>query len=382
MGECELEELNGMVHVARLCLVVVAAFIAVIVALAGYFLRTGREEANQTGKPSSQENATTDYGNIRSVTFYVFPFDEETYYQELERSLPKIKATGFNTIWIVNPWAEFNPKPLAKPTVYNTARFEHLRKVLGLLRANGMEAILGLNYLGKGWSPEGIDPGKWITNRTMYDAFEAYITEFLERIQDFHDMVYILLFTEGTEPEGLDPYRDARVHAGYLRKTLGSLPSRLDPKLRAKFRIGYHDYSLINLDWAEGDSPIETADTFDFLSMVFYEWEGRTDQEIAAELERRAGFFKALYPETPLIVGELGASICEHGLENQARVIAAKISSALNQGYGFNLWHWRPIPDEDKCGNPAFRGLAIRNEDGSDKPAVEAVRSVLAEQDR
>ncbi len=344
------------------------AFAAAIAVLVAYL---------ETARRPYGEGEAGDYSMIRSVTFYVFPFDEETYYEELERSLPKIKATGFNTIWIVNPWAEFNPKPLAKPPVYNLGRFEHLRKVLVLLRANGMEAILGLNYLGKGWSPEGIDPGSWITNRTMYDAFERYVGEFLERIEDFHDMVYIVLFTEGTEPEGLDPYRDARIHAAYLRETLGSLPSRLDPNLRGEFRIGYHDCSLINLDWAEGESPIEGEYTFDFLSMVFYGWEDRTADEIAAELERRAGFFKALYPDVPLIVGELGASICEHGIENQARVLAAKITSALDQGYGFNLWHWRPIPKEDMCGNPAFRGLAITNEDGSDKPAVEAIKEIL-----
>jgi len=62
---------------------------------------------------------------------------------------------GFNTIWIVNPWRAFNPKPLASPPVYDDARFDHLKRVLRLLKENGMEAILGLNYLGKGWSPRG-----------------------------------------------------------------------------------------------------------------------------------------------------------------------------------------------------------------------------------
>ena len=64
-----------------------------------------------------------EYRDIRSVTFYVFPFEEEAYLRELESALPQIRATGFNTIWIVNPWLSFNPEPLSDPPVYNDSRF-------------------------------------------------------------------------------------------------------------------------------------------------------------------------------------------------------------------------------------------------------------------
>ncbi len=332
--------------------------------------------SNRTANDTEKESWSFD--GIRSVTFYVFPFEEEKYYEELRRSIPELRNTGFNTIWMVNPWMSFNPKPLVDPPLYDDSRFEHLCEVLDLLRENGMRAILGLNYLGKGWAPDGIDPGRWIMDPVMYRSFETYVAEFLRRIERYSDMVYIVFFTEGTEPDGLNPYADARQHARHLRGTLGSLPTRLDPGIRSKFIIGYHDYSIINLGWGMGDSPIQDPNPFDFVSMVFYGLEGDHDEEIHAEFNRRATFFADLYPDTPLIVGEMGASICEYGEDNQARVIVAKISLALSHQMGFNLWHWRPIPNEDACQNPAFMGLAVTNEDGSHKPAVDEIRKLIA----
>jgi hypothetical protein len=216
-----------------------AALILTLGACAGVYLaiRDGREPAGGT-----ESSALLPYGDIRSVTFYLFPFDETKYYMALKDSIPDIRKAGFNTIWIVNPWVSFDPQPLETPRVFEESRFEHLRQVLSLLRENAMKAILGLNYLGKGWSPEGIEPGSWVTDSKMYEAFESYVEEFLRRIEEFNDTAYILFFTEGTEPEGLDPYADAERHASILRETLGSLPSRLDPTLRGKFSIGYHDY--------------------------------------------------------------------------------------------------------------------------------------------
>jgi len=72
----------------------------------------------------------------------------------------------------------------------------------------------------------------------MYHAFEVYVDEFLRRIEPYHDMVYIVVFTEGIEPEGLNPYRDAKKHAKLLRGTLGSLPTRIDPSLRGGSGLG------------------------------------------------------------------------------------------------------------------------------------------------
>ncbi len=341
---------------------------------AGVYLATmeGNEHAGD-----NKSSALLPYGDIRSVTFYLFPFDEASYHEMLKDSIPAIRKAGFNTIWIVNPWVSYDPQPLKTPRVFEESRFEHLRQVLGLLRENDMKAILGLNYLGKGWCPEGVEPGSWVADPRMYQAFESYVEEFLRRIEDFNDTAYVLFFTEGTEPEGIDPYADAERHASKLRETLGSLPSRLDPSLRGKFSIGYHDYSIVNLGWGNGASPTPLPTPYDFVSMVYYGFEGASDEEIRSEFDVRIGRFRATFPNTPLIVGEMGASLCQHGEENQARVILAKVSHALDCGLGFNLWHWRPIPGEDDCRNAAFMGLAITREDNTTKPVVDSLGVLL-----
>jgi hypothetical protein len=52
-------------------------------------------------------------------------------------------------------------------------------------------------------------------------------------------------------------------------------------------------------------------------------------------------------------------------------------------GYTGHFWsvtcgYWRPIPGEDDCQNPAFRGLAVINENGSEKPVVGILKEILS----
>ncbi len=357
----------------RLPHLLVALILALGLCGVAYLAMRDRKEATD----ENRSIALLPYGDIRSVTFYLFPFDETKYYLSLRDSIPAIREAGFNTIWIVSPWVSYDPRPLESPRFYEESRFEHLRQVLALLEENEMKAILGLNYLGKGWSPEGIDPGRWITDSEMYEAFESYVGEFLRRIEEFNNSVYIVFFTEGTEPEGLDPYADAERHASILRETLGSLPSRLEPRLRRKFSIGFQDYSIVNLGWGNGACPTPLPTPYDFVSMVYYGFEDASDETIRSEFDERIDRFRGVFPGTPLIVGEMGASLCEHGEENQARVILAKVSHALDWGLGFNLWHWRPIPGEDDCQNAAFMGLAITREDNTTKAVVDELRAIL-----
>lgn len=316
------------------------------------------------------QNSPYPYKDIKSVTYYT---TLSTTYQELQSTLPAIKSTGFNTVWLVNVWSEFNPKPLTTPPVYNEQAFTNLKFVLALLKANNMQVILPLNYLGQGWRPEGIDCN-WIKNPTMYGAFETYVKEFLTRIVDYHDIVYIMVFTEETEPcSGLSSWQE---HASLLRPTLGSLPTRIPLDLRSKFRIGYHDYSLINLAYSFPDSPIQSPISFDFVSMVAYGLEDKTDSDIKSEVNLRASRFKQLYPNTPLIIGEFGGRACGND-DNQSRVIINIVSDAMDKGFGFNLWGWKPGPPNQECTNPVYGGLAITNQDGSLKKAAVEIKTFL-----
>jgi len=330
---------------------------------------------------SSITTATSDsYKNIKSVTFYDFPATNEQRLQHLKEALPQIKASGINTIWLVSSWRTYNPKPLANPPIYSDSEFETLKETLRLLKENNMKVILGLNYLGQGWSPEGIDACNWIRNATMYDAFETYVKEFLTRISDYNDSVYILFFTENSVPCGMFNRTNATYVAALLRPTLGSLPSRLPSDLRSKFRIGYHDYTLINLGWAGGDSPIKDPIGFDFLSFVaYYPFYDNATMSIQEGMALRVSRFRALYPNTPLIIGEFGASSCgSNGESYQAQIDGALVNYSVSHDFGFNLWGWRPLyPASLECTSPVGGGLAITNQDGSPKKTVYVLSSIL-----
>lgn len=324
---------------------------------------------------------------IRSVTFYDFAATSSQRLDHLRQSLPQIKSTGFNTVWLVSPWLHYNPRPMATPPAYDNSEFDILKQTLELLKTNNMQAILGLDYLGQYWAPEGIDDCEWIREPTQYQAFVTYTTEFLTRIQDYSDMIYILVFSENAVPCSLDPHRGAdndKAHQGVqlFQQTLGNIPAQLPAELRNKFSFGYHDFILIDRHWDRGESPIAHPNPFDFVSMVGYkmedtQMESLPDDQIAAILETRAQRFRTLFPTMPLIVGEFGATACGNKDDNQARVISAVIQWTKQKGYGFNLWGWKPGPGSEECTNPVFGGLAITNPDGSAKPAVAQIRELL-----
>jgi len=320
---------------------------------------------------------TTDYSKIRSIAYYDYPYDApgDRFYADLKRDLPRIKALGFNTIWIVTPWYKFSPQALPVP-VYNDQAFSDLKKVLDLLKDNGMEAFLGPGYFGAGWSPAGVDASKWVTDPEVCRALDQYVEEFLRRIIDYSNMVYIIFFTEGAECGlNMNNVDSARLIALHLRNTLGSIPMRLPQDLRSKFRIGYHDYGLINFDYAHGSSPMQGPISFDFLSMQAYGLDGKPDHEIGPEIELRASRFKRLYPNTPLIIGELGASML-HGYDNQKRAGGIIVSYAISARYGFNLWGWKGFSRKQES-VPALGGFGITNEDGTYRPVAAAIKEAM-----
>lgn len=292
-------------------------------------------------------DAPPPYAELRSVTFFEMLGATEA---GLVAAIPRMKQAQFNAVWLVPVWHDFDPHPLIEPRAYNDVAFEQLDGILNLLRENDMEAILPLNYMAL--QEVSCD---WIKNPAEYAAFEAYVTEFLTRIEAYSDMIYIMVFTEGTEPcSGVSSWQE---HAALLRTTLGSLPDRLPPTLRAKFRIGYHDYSLINLGYALPDSPI--VSDFDFVSMTAYALEGMSADELDAELDLRA----LRFPDKPLLLGEFGARGCGHE-DNQSRVDGAIIDWAIRNGHGFNLWGWKNN-GEAECSNPVYGGLAITDASGN-----------------
>jgi hypothetical protein len=308
------------------------------------------------------------FSTIRSVTFYENKPVVE-YLADLEAAIPSIHRAGFDAVWMALPWASMEPSPLASPPQYNQAAFAALGKVLATVSANGMRALIGLNYLGRGWAPTDIDPCRWLTDSRMYRAFDDYATEFLRTILPYHQFVYVLVFSETADP-CINAFRHADVLAERIHETLGNLPLQVPSTLRDQFTIGFHDNSLITLGWADV-SPLPQPLPYQFVSTVAYGLDGDTRAQIEAAIANRVNRFDALFPGVPVILGEIGATFCppfDQG--NQARVLGDVVSYAEARHLGFNIWHWAPVPGEARCTNHAFQGLAITREDGQPRPAL------------
>lgn len=290
----------------------------------------------------------------------------------LTATLPAIKASGFNAVFIPAVWADFDPKPMATPRAYNQAAFNNAVEALAVIRRYGMQALVGLDYIGVGWGPDlgSVAACDWAVNPATYKAFEQYAGHFLSEMMPYADTLRPFVFTEGAEGCGQTGPDQAVAVAARLRGTLGSLPARLPPLVRAAYSVGYHDYSIINLGWGGGASPIAAPNPFDWLSMAVY----NVDSE--AEIDRRAMRFRALYPMSPLIVAELGASACApYSAGSQVANLTMGAKYAVAHGMGFNVWGWlNHNPNE--C-NPGYGGLAITDAGGMPGPAAQALRAML-----
>jgi len=349
-----------------------------------------QERTSAVTTPVSGPAAVIPYSHLRSVVWYPYPDLVSTSANRLAPLLPSIKASGFNALWLGgNSWLEYNPKPLDTPFVANQASFDGLRQTLQLLRDNGMVAMVGLNYLGQGWSPEGIDPCTWTHDLRSYKAFETYVREFLTRIEDYSDVVYPIVFTEGAEGctndgivWGANPSPPEL--APLLRSTLGSLPDRLPAALRAKFRFGYHDYSVLSFNFGQGQSPIASATTFDFGSGVYYYNARSLTQRIppaqqATETQDMITRWKTRYPNLPLIIGELGANRCSPSDEtDQSQSLSAILNRAVQNRVGINVWGWMSFADNLACTAPNFDDFGLVHNDGTTpRPALAAVIEAL-----
>lgn len=321
--------------------------------------------------------------DIHAITVYLFDgtlgrADLDPY---LIANLPAIKDAGFNAIYLPAIWADFDPSPMMKPRTYNAAAFRNARSALALIRAAGLKALVGLNYVGVGFAPDfgtalpAKEACNWAVTPAVYAAFEEYVTAFMSRLTADSDIMSLMVFTESAEGCGHATKDAARAVADQLQETIGSLPSRLPGALRTKWNIGYHDYSIVNLGWGNGVGPIALPIEFNFISMVAY------NVTSVAELDARVKRFSTLYPNEPLIIGEMGANGCDDE-SAQATTDARLVAYAVAHGYGFNLWGWvagggAPDAAAQECSNPNYGGLSINNPDGSPRQAKQAVKAAL-----
>ena len=265
----------------------------------------------------------------------------------LQATLPAVKQTGFDLVYLPAVWRDFDPTPLTGP--YNNTAFADARAALSVLRNAGMRALVGLNYVGVGYAPDfgGVLPPdqacNWAITPQVYVAFERYAQQVMKEYAAFSDMLQLMVFTEGAEGCGLATPQAAPAVAQQLQTTLGSLPTRLPAMLRAQWRLGYHDYSIVNLGWGNGIGrllhPIPSI-----LSVCLpITWTARRARHQGLSIQSLVAL--------PLIVGEAGAHGCPGATPPQAAVDSLIVSWAVSRRYGFNIWGW-PNAGAAECTNP------------------------------
>ena len=269
----------------------------------------------------------------------------------IRSKIPEIKSMGFNTVWLVNRWSDFDEFPLGDPSLrtFNITNFTTLRQTLEILKANNLKAFIGLNYLGTNWGPTfsgDADTNRdlrcnWLTTPNVYQAFEEYVIHFLEEIQDYSNNVFILMFSETARLCGQNTRGNGPQTALYLQATLGSLPNRIPETLRNKFIFGYHDNIIVTRNWGNGASPVVLPNPYDFVSFTgYYFADEMSADNIAGEYQSRFDrFIKIFGNSIPIILGEFGVAIDRVDSQEQQRdIVIDMLNFAINKGIGFNVW--------------------------------------------
>jgi len=361
--------------------------------------------------------------STRSITYYNGEISWANFdYSRFESTIKEMQDMGANTIWFVLPWIDFHLQALPEPQ-WNEKAVENLNNAITIVQTQGMRVMLPLCYLGKGWSPKGIDPNVWTADKDMYQAFGLYAKTLITRLlQNGNDNMSFLLYGEGCYPsfhrtreyqitvksfrkwcrdnnddinfwnsrwgtcykwDNLLPFtgktasdkeNTQNLLADYWRwsssiicERHGSLAHEIRGIIGNKALIGYHDDAIIAKDWGGGVTPIPKDNPYQFLSFAHYYTlhEYGSLDKFVLQTNDVITKFKKLYPEMPLGIFETG--LCEQDFDrnNQANVISEIAHIAERKDVGINIWMWQDHITGDKC-QQTF-GLITQN--GKKKPA-------------
>lgn len=355
-------------------------------------------------QPSAAKNKlVAEIPKVRSVTWYVTygagtVRSREASAAEFVQQLPRIKAAGFNTVWISDhtTWS-FMQK---NPDQYGPLDAEELRILKNMLdsaRAHDLKVMLPINGYGYGhWHNENaafryflkVNAGEqgskfdlctWFksTHGPIYTWYKYYAAKLLRELQAYHDMTYFFVYSEAgfddtqARCEMSQPFY-AGVKSSAVRSTYGNLPYQLkqiDPTLMNTVVLGYHDDHAMSDQWVTpSNGPINPQSRFDFVSTHGY-YDGNSVypyygnhvyidslgySEIKARLKQRLWRLTHYVPTgTPLMLGEFGISNCRvPNLEAQWSVLLSVRDALLELKAGANMWAWVPVETNstNNCG--------------------------------
>lgn len=339
--------------------------------------------------------------NIRSVTYWdsignpqrdraKFLGCSSTYTSELEAQVSKMKAAGFNSVWLISWWYCFLQNGASPNMQFDAQGFVRLRETLDMLKRNNMKAELSLTYTA------GI-PGtnvSWCDILTYKDAqgnpigywtIRDYVTRFMTEIQNYNNDVVLLVHTEGLVC-GTNVFATASpANAQLVRSTVGRLPWDLPSNLRQKFVIGFHDY-LENIS-SNGTGEVSAATAtmpkaadggipYDFKSMGYYDpTMYQMGNYSIYDLDERIQKLQDYYGQNlKVFMGELGSGLCYYSYNPQvaAMNLRSLVSHVIGKGRGINVWEW--IGHDCSVVDSDFK---LNDTNGNPLPTLNAVKSVL-----
>lgn len=364
--------------------------------------------------------------HISSICNYLFQ-EEEFDLQVWERDLDGMKAAGFNTVWVVNVWAAFQPDAEGD---YREDRINWLRGLCHVAAQRDMNVLLVAAYIGEGWGPSGVDVPVWPLVPKHRAQHLRYLGWLAQGVRDFNNVFYLLcteeilpstlLYRPNERSECIASFRswahrtnpdiaywngrwnttytweNLRPAATTERKTWQTwqdhnrwfmyLMRQLLPPMVAAIRendldavIGFHDFLLdpaVPVDACERPQPNLCG--FDFFSIGYYYDHAKSFEDNLKELTDRMETAAAAYPQTPLFCGEIGLSVRLNSPETtradeqlQVRWFREALSLLRERRFGYSIWCWRTIVKGEQS------SLALlRADDKSPRPALAAIAEI------
>lgn len=355
----------------------------------------------------------------RCVSNYI-PYPEINYdIATWQKDLKDIKSAGFNAVWMVNVWAEFQPS--LYPPIWKEERIKWLREVCKTAQREDLTLILVLGYVGEGWAPKGLDAEVWPLIPEQLEHYIAFLRRMVSETRDFPNVVYLLaseeilpstlLYNPPKRSECIKAFRNwaeaqnpdinywkERWGKSFTWETLKPLPAgertrweiwmdhylwfasllrTILPQMveaireeRADAIVGFHDFLLdpVLPPSSPAEASLPSPNPFDFYSFGYYLDPKMGLLENLAALQRKIDLARGLYPQLPLWIGELGADVEAVGEKKQRGWLSLAISSLKEQGIGYSIWNWRNYIER---GTSSF---SLLREDGSPRPALEVVK--------
>ncbi len=363
---------------------------------------------------------------VSSVCNYLFQ-EPEFDLAAWERDLDGMRARGFNTVWMVNVWAAFQPEADGE---YREDRLEWLRGVCRAAKARDMNVLLVVAYIGEGWGPEGVDVAAWPLIPKHRAQHLRYLQWLAKGVGEFDNVFYLLcteeilpatvLYRPNERPECLASFRswahranpdiaywNERWKTSYTWETIRPAPttdrrtwqtwqdhnrwfsylmSQLLPPMTAALRegdpdavIGFHDFLIDPAIPEEGmERPQPGLCGFDFFSLGYYYVHEKSFEENLKGLTDRMDAASAAYAETPLFCGEIGLpvrldspEVTKADEELQVRWYREALGLLRERRFGYSVWCWRTVV----AGETSSLAL-LRAEDKSPRPSLAVIQEM------